>query len=917
MKAIGGPQATGVVRGIRGTGRGRTVAALVSVGLLACMHAASGKDAKQPETGPDYTKGEKPAKTDCPWNLGPIGAFGNIWGTKGGTPTRDTRMIQIHSVTEGTPADGVLQAGDVILGVVSPTVDGVRETDARFARDCRHVLADAITEAEKTENGGILKLKVFRIPEITAERRDVLLQRAGQNKIEDLLDGAASSGNLDGEPASGLAGDLADKQKVAELAWTLGVVMDVELRLPAKGGFSDTTPYECEKTRAVVDAAAQAIVTRGLFQTGRSGTKSAKGHVWSFTDALGLLATGEETYMSVIREYARAIARESEEYDIYGDKGIGSWHGGYRNLFLTEYYLATKDTSVLPGITALSTYLALGQSGVGTWSHGMAPVEQNGLYGPPGAYGAMNSCSVVCAMSLLLAQKCEISKKPIDDAVVRSLDFYRWYVDKGCVPYGDHSPAPYHDNNGKNSMTAVLFDLAGERKPADFFTRMTLASYNGRERGHTGHFFSWQWGALGAARGGPAAAQSFAQNTRWFTELERRSDGGCVYQFQIVGDPHKYKDWSTTGCRLLQHCLPRKAIYITGKGGGCLPPITGEDLNATVAAATYDPSELSVKELLADLGSWSPIVRKQAAMALGERDEDVVRELIAMLDSPDRYTRYGACLGLSYAGRKSTDAVNALVDKVEKDEDLTMRYFAVIALEKRGGRDNKNGLGDAVVTATDALLKQAAIYEPEQDPMRKLHSHIAGILFYSGRVRDYKGYFPGGKGIETLDRSLLIPAVKSWLKNPNGGARSEVSSIYPHLKEADLERLWGDIYHATKEKAPSGVMFAGAARANGTIVLAQNGFKEGLPLALDYLYLEGWGKFGRVPAAFEALSSYGAAVKPYLEEMRTREYERYVKGRKPGEVKQCEAAWQKILDNLGRDVELRSIAPYLEAERNR
>jgi len=813
------------------------------------MQPAWARGAKGPASEPDYTKGGKPARTDCPWNLGPTGAFGNIWGTGGYAPTRDARMIQIHSVTEGTPAFGVLQAGDVILGVISPASDGSGKPDARFTRDCRHALADAITEAEKKENRGRLVLNI----------------------------------------------------------WRTGKTFPATLNLPVKGTFSATAPYECEKTKALVDAAAQSILKRGL----------RKGGVQDSLDALGLLATGEKEYLSAVQKYARDIAKESEKFDIYAEgKGIGTWAGAYRNLFLTEYYLATKDASVLPGITALSTYIALGQSGVGTWSHGMAAVKMNGLYGPPCAYGAMNSCSVVCAISLLLAQKCEIRKKEIDDAVVRSLNFYRWYADKGCVPYGDHAPSNCHDNNGKNAMTAVLFDLAGEKEPADFFTRSALASHSGMERGHTGHFFSWQWGALGAARGGGAAAQSFVRNTRWFTELERRSDGGYVYQYQLVGDHHKYRGWSTTGCRLLQYCLPRKAIYITGKGGSCLQPITGEDLKTTVAAATYDPSKLSVKELLSDLGSWSPIVRDEAAKALGGREEDVVKEMIAMLDSPNRYARYGACRGLCHAGRGSAAAVAALVGKVEKDEDLTMRYFAVISLAKRGGRDNKNGLGGAVMGATNALLKQAATYEPKQDPMRKLHNEIAGILFYGGRVRDYQGYYPGGKGTETLDRSLLIPAMKSWLINPNGAARSTVSALYAHLKEKDLEPLWGDIYYATKNKAPSGVMFAGAARANGTILLAENRFKEGLPLALDYLYLEGWGKFGRVPAAFEALSKYGSAVKPFLEEMRAREYERYVKGRKPSEVKRCKEAWQKILDNLGKDVPLRSIAPYLKEEKN-
>ena len=564
----------------RSLGRGRTVATLVTLGLLLCTQPTWGRGAKAPKVEPDYTRGGVPARTDCPWNLGPTGAFGNIWGTGGYEPTRDARMIQIHSVATGTPADGVLQAGDVILGVISPHTNGSRKPVARFTSDCRHALAEAITEAETKKNRGQLVLNI----------------------------------------------------------WRKGQTLPVMLKLPVKGAFSDTAPYKCEKTEVLIDEAAQAIVKKGLF-TRKGGPN---GHIWGFTDALGLLATGEERYMPMLRKYARAIAGASEEYDIYGDKGIGTWHAGYRNLFLTEYYLATKDEAVLPGIKALSTYMALGQSGVGTWSHGMAAVKVNGLYGPPCAYGAMNSASVPCAISLMLAQKCGIREEAIDKAVVRSLSFYRWYTDKGTVPYGDHPPSLCHDNNGKTAMTAVLFDVAGEEKPADFFTRSTLASYNGKERGHTGNFFSWVWGALGAARGGPEAAQSFIQNTRWFTELERRPDGGYVYQYQLTGDPHKYEGWSITGIRLMQYCLPRKAIYLTGKGGSCFPAITGKDLKSTVAAASYDPSNLSVKQLLADLGSWSVVVRDQAAKELGEREDDVVKELIAMLDSPHRYTRYGA-----------------------------------------------------------------------------------------------------------------------------------------------------------------------------------------------------------------------------------------------------------------------------------
>ena len=91
-----------------------------------------------------------------------------------------------------------------------------------------------------------------------------------------------------------------------------------------------------------------------------------------------------------------------------------------------------------------------------------------------------------------------------------------------------------------------------------------------------------------------------------------------------------------------------------------------------------------------------------------------------------------------------------------------------------------------------------------------------------------------------------------------------------------------------------------------------NRFKEGLPLALDYLYQDGWGEYARVPAALNALAPYGSALKPHLEEMRTRKYDPYIKKRKPNEVKQCQEAWQRIMDNIETKVELRSIKPFLE-----
>lgn len=797
----------------------RVVAGFMAMGLLACFQTV--QVAKSQAVEPDYTKGEELGERYAGRNfnycsLGPIGAVGNVWG--GGA-----RTIQIRSVMKGTSADGVLEADDVIFGVISPAPDGQTKKDARFDSEARRAMAAAITAAEKEENGGKLVLNV----------------------------------------------------------WRAGKTQALAITIPVLGSFSDTAPWQCAKTAAIVDAACTRILDRGLYTTDKDGNHRIKGGIPTRLEVLGLLATGEEKYLPVIRTYVRALADSLQEKD----GGFSSWNISYETLLLTEYYLATRDEYVLPAIYQVAVRIAEGASDVGTFSHSSAyHFTANGKnWKYPSSYGAMNQCSITCALALVLARKCGVENDEVDSVIGKAANFYRWYVDKGAIPYGDHPPAMNHDNNGVNSQAAVLFDLLGDKDSASYFTRSTLASYKIREQGHTGHFFSFQWGALGAARGGKQAAQSFIGNTRWFTELERRPDGTFMYQPQLGNADHgKYLDWSTTGSRLLQYCLPRRQLYITGKDGSCIPPITGDELERVVSAGEFDPEKLTVKELLEALSSQSPVVRRRASEALGEREENVVGEMIAMLDCDDRYTRYGAADGLSYAGRGSEEATDALIRKLEEGDDLTFRYYAACAFRKkriwqpppiRGWKILENTLakeGGAIDKAIPALLKQAAIYEPQKDPMRKLHDVIASTLFYGGGVADFTGCLPNGSGVEKLDRSLLIPAVKSLLRNPNGATRTAVGSVFSRLTEADLQQLWGDIYYATKYQAPSGSMFAGGVRGGGLKLMARNGIEEGIPLGIDWaLRQEGWGNGGRKKDGIPTLLEYGGALKDYVPEIDT------------------------------------------------
>jgi len=739
---------------------------------------------------PDYRKGEE-LKGDLNYqNLGPIGVLANIWATGLVRGTDKTCMLQVRSVIKGSPAEGVLQKGDVILGVISPVVPsppGLRDgtanknrasrpgapggsKDGFFSWNARKALSAAITEAETKEGGGKLVLNV----------------------------------------------------------WRSGKTLPVNIKLPVKGAYSDTAPWDCKTTQFLIKAACEAIEKRGLKRNG----------IPQHLEALGLLATGEAKYLPLVKQYVYGMAKPEMKIDIKTGKVVSTWGLSYANLAVAEYHLATGDKYVLPAIRERSRALAMGASDVGTWSHGTAYFfnAHGKRHKFPSAYGSMNQVGLTALMSLVLAQKCGIKDEEVDKVVRRGLAFMRWYVDKGQIPYGDHDPwMKNHDNNGKNSQAAVLFDIAGDGEAAEYFSRMSLASYHEREVGHTGNFLGNIWGALGAGRGGKEAAQFYNRKVRWFFELERRYDGSYVYQNQLASCDHrKYAGWSTAGPRLLMYCLPRKKIYITGKGGSSFSPLSRKDVDSAVVAAEFSADGLQREDLLKALGHWSPLVRARAAKELGG---DVPAGL---LDSRNRYVRYGACIALG------NRVIDKLTELILKSDDVTMQYYAV-----RGVGSDKR--------AIPALLKRAATRQLEKDPQCKLDLAISAAL--------RRSLFVKADMMKSVDRSLLIPAIKNLLTAPNGGARSNTAQCYKHLSETDLKQLWGDIFYATRYQAPSGSMFAGGVRAHGLNLMVEKRVKEGITVGVDWvLRQEGWGNSGR-KKSIPTLLRYGGALKDFVNEI--------------------------------------------------
>ena len=750
--------------------------------LLATLLAGPAFAAKEAPPVPDLTQGGKLAEKNVhDWNLGPTGLRGAMWAWS--MVTTEARQILVTQVDQGSPAAGLVQVDDVILGVGG----------AKFTSDARVAFGNAITVAETKAAGGKLPL----------------------------------------------------------LLWRKGKELAVTVPVRVMGSYGAQWPYGgCEKSANIIELGAAHLA------------KNIGPSIPDEIGALALLATGNKKYLPLVAELAHKVGAKDFKID-ETDRGMVAWHWGYHNLFLTEYCLLTGDRDVLPAIQAYSNAIARGQSAVGTWGHGMSwPEDNNGQYhGALGGYGALNQAGLVCHLSMVLAAKCGVKDEEVDKAIAKGTKFFAFYINKGTIPYGDHNPGPNHAGNGKNGIAAIMFDLQDHVDGAAFFSRMIVASYGEREMGHTGNYFSYLWGALGAGRAGPAATSAFLNELRWYYDLARRWDGSFPYQGVAKDD--KYNDWDCTGAYLLAYLLPGEKLFITGKGRHQEAELTGAALADTIEAGRgfsvpekgLTPYLAKSKEaLIKDLTSWSPAVRQRASEVLGKKADDAtVQTVLKMLSAKDANTRYGACVALGEM--KAAPAVPALTEALKSD-DVWLRIQATYAL---------SAIGDPARQSAAKLLDLAVATDPN-DPREITQRYIGYALFYPGGAMGKPGMF--AKSIKDVDQQKLYAAIERLLKNDDGRARGTITSVYKQLTYDEIKPLLPAIYESIKYQSPSGEMFASGVRLRGLALFAQYRIKEGMPLCIEVTDIDKWGKHARIPACLDTLETYGAAAKAVLPQLR-------------------------------------------------
>ncbi len=603
--------------------------------------------------------------------------------------------------------------------------------------------------------------------------------------------------------------------------WRAGATNEVQLQLRIMGAYSATAPYNCPKSALILSNACNLIANQSF-----GGTPGGP------VLGLALLASGNTNYLSKVRTYARSLAPANLTLD---PNSCDTWGWGYRNVFLSEYYLLTGDANVLAGIKAYTVALAKAQSLYGTYGHGGAERHADGsFHGSISWYGPVNSAGLVANLGIVMGKKCMVASggavdPEIDPAIGRGAKFFGYYVGKGSIPYGEHEPwSGGHASNGKDQMAALMFALQGNR-PAEteYFTRMSVTGYNGREYGHTGQGFSYLWGALAANIGGTNAVASHLAPVRWHLDLSRRSDGSFVYDGgEQYGGSNVSDYWGSsdyagidpTASYVLTYALPKQKLYLTGKNANTNNWLSSAVVSNCLWVGTFNQvcAGYSTNQLIAAMGEYDPGVRSWAADTLGARAGVNVSLLISMANSTNYLLRQSACQALGVM--KNTAALPVLGQRLN-DTNIWVRSKAAKALQNFGGPALPQLTNMLTAFITNATDPHVIVWE---DPIQIANGYLADALFNT-------------LGASTIgaNTNLLYPALRVGLSQPDGMALNYLSGfIQNRLTLTHVQAVASNLVAAIAVRSPADRMFSDEIRFVGANTLGKYRIEEGIPLSL-------------------------------------------------------------------------------------
>ena len=624
----------------------------------------------------------------------------------------------------------------------------------------------------------------------------------------------------------------------------------LQLAVVGPDTFNDTSPYNCPKTDALITEAADHLASSPL-----KGYNANAG-------LLGLLATGEEKYIKIVRDVMHK-EKQPEDTNALVNKGGGftSWRWGAKMLGLTEYYLLTGDKYVLPAIRMYAEGLASGQDAAGLWGHQMKDQRTGRAHG----YGSMNQPTMPVFISLALARKCGVDSPRISEAVLRSTAHYvHNYVNKGSLGYGNHGPnSKGYNNNGTSGSLAIALAAAGHVEGAKFFARMSMAAYNDLESGHATHFYNLMWTGLGANIGGAEASAAFFKKTSWLYPMKVDWRGGYTYE-------DKKPEGDSTGAYLLNLCAGRRKIHLTGKGVDPANFLSTKEVNETINVHKYmnELIPMDPKQLMAVIDThWSPGVRRAAEWKLLKFKREDLLPLVQQRLKEKRGPT--AVVG---AGRfwdpnpEVLDEVAAIM--TNRSNALDLRCAAAKTLggaawaryvdpEEDFTRSNcdYNELSKPARKYFDDLVK-VVVEDEEDDLWDELDAAAGGAMASLGD--------PYAKNLIT-DKPLFCKAINKLLAHKHsGGVRNgAISMIAGNMPIEDFHYVADMVMHAGESNDRGWTQYRGNKCAFiGVAMLDRLNIQEAVELCIDSFPSRTRGK-ERI-AHLALFGKFAANAKPYL-----------------------------------------------------
>ena len=339
-------------------------------------------------------------------------------------------------------------------------------------------------------------------------------------------------------------------------------IQKVKITLPQIGSFGNVFEPQGEKALNY----AKMLAHRLAVQQENDGSWRAKSYAspsfYSSACGLALLSTGDSQYEKHIKKAAYYVAYGPNE-----DKW--TYSNGMWILFLSEYYLRTKDEAILPGLRRIIARARLCVLNDYTAGHSIGKAG----YGGSGYIGGGG----VIALGLAAASYTPVLSADDLQLLDRMLQRIQEIAPHGKVPYGrggkklETDPSP---GQGGSCGTGPYFLASLIRGGTYHFTstagkRYSSAPFGSAENGHATQTLHFVWSMLSSANCSDDAYRESMNAYLWkFTTL--REYDGFINQNNyrteyhngdgVIGDPY----WRTAGYLMILSAWKRN-LAITGK----------------------------------------------------------------------------------------------------------------------------------------------------------------------------------------------------------------------------------------------------------------------------------------------------------------------------------------------------------------